>query len=279
MTTFAANDGTELAYHVTGQGNPLICLPGGPMQDSTYLGDLGGLSGHRQLILLDPRGTGQSAAPADTTSYRCDRQVDDVEALRIHLGLDHMALLANSAGANLAVLYAARYPQRVSKLALIAPSVFAVGITITAEQRVEAAQLRKDEPWFDGAFAAFEAIVAGTASEDDWTAVRPFSHGRWDTATQAYAAEQDSHRNQEAAAVFSSEGAYDPDVTRAALAALNAPVLLLAGEVDLGTIPSAAAEYASLFGNAQLVVQPGAGHFPWRDDPGRFVSTVSTFLR
>ena len=38
------------------------------------------------------------------------------------------------------------------------------------------------------------------------------------------------------------------------------------------------AEYAALFANARLVVQPGAGHFPWLDDPGQFVSAVSGFL-
>jgi len=27
-------DGTELAYHVQGEGAPLVCLPGGPMQAS-----------------------------------------------------------------------------------------------------------------------------------------------------------------------------------------------------------------------------------------------------
>jgi hypothetical protein len=44
---FRAFDGTELAYHVRGDGDgaPLICLPGGPMRASAYLGDLGGLSG------------------------------------------------------------------------------------------------------------------------------------------------------------------------------------------------------------------------------------------
>src|SRR6516165_8113175 len=108
METFTAPDETRLAYNVVGRGSPLICLPGGPMQDSAYLGDLGGLSRHYQLVLLDPRGTGGSQTPADAGTYRCDRQVDDVEALRVHLGLDQVALLANSAGANLAVLYAAR---------------------------------------------------------------------------------------------------------------------------------------------------------------------------
>ena len=45
------------------------------MQASAYLGDLGGLSAHRSLVLLDLRGTGESAIPADPATYRCDRQV------------------------------------------------------------------------------------------------------------------------------------------------------------------------------------------------------------
>lgn len=46
---------TDLAYHVFGEGIPVICLPGGPIQDSIYPGELGGLSAHRQLIMMDPR--------------------------------------------------------------------------------------------------------------------------------------------------------------------------------------------------------------------------------
>src|ERR671927_369899 len=82
MATFDGADGTRLAYHRAGAGRPLICLPGGPMQASAYLGELGGLSAHRLLVLLDLRGTGASAVPVDPATYRCDRLVDDVEALR-----------------------------------------------------------------------------------------------------------------------------------------------------------------------------------------------------
>lgn len=278
MPTFSAHDGTDLAYHVFGEGIPVICLPGGPMQDSVYLGELGGLSARRQLIMVDHRGTGQSAIPEDATSYRCDRLVDDVEALREHLGLDRLDLLAHSAGANLAALYVARHPDRVGKLALIAPSTMAVGIAATGQSRLEIARLRRDEPWFAAAFAALEAIVAGNATGDSWKAIDPFFYGRWDAAAQAHQAAQDGHRNDEAAAAFGAEGAYDPEATRAALAAFNAPVLLLAGQVDLNTIPSVVAELAELFSNAELVVQPGAGHFPWLDDADRFVATTATFL-
>jgi proline iminopeptidase len=55
-------------------------------------------------------------------------------------------------------------------------------------------------------------------------------------------------------------------------------VLLLAGEVDLNTIPRVVAEYAGLFPDAELVVQPAAGHYPWLDDADRFVATTAAFL-
>ena len=71
MPTFCAADGTELADHVQGEGTPLIRPPGGPGGASVDLGDLGGLSEQRQLIMLDMRGTGQSAIPVDPASHRC----------------------------------------------------------------------------------------------------------------------------------------------------------------------------------------------------------------
>src|SRR4051812_12245400 len=118
MPTLLARDGTELAYSVLGQGPPLVCLAGGPMLDAEYLGDLGGLSAELGLIRLDLRGTGRSGV-AHLDSYRCDRLVDDVEALRVHLGLERIDLLGHSAGANLAALYAARHPARVGRLVLV----------------------------------------------------------------------------------------------------------------------------------------------------------------
>ncbi|MFD5815859.1 alpha/beta fold hydrolase [Streptomyces sp. NPDC127038] len=277
MPAFSAYDGTELAYGTVGDGPPLVCLPGGPMQDCDYLGDLGGLSAHRRLIMMDPRGTGGSAIPADPGSYRCDRLVDDVEALRERLGLDRMDLLAHSAGTNLALLFAQRHPERVGRLALITPSVHAVGVEVTGEARRATALLRRDEPWFPEAFTALEAIVAGNGNADAFRAIAPFWYGRWDGVARAHRDAGDKHRNHEAAARF-ADGAFAPDATRAALARLDSPVLVLAGETDLNSPPPAMAEVAALFPDAELVVRPGAGHFPWLDDPEGFVATTEAFL-
>lgn len=275
MPTFTSYDGTELAYHLRGEGPSLIVLPGGPMRASAYLGDLGGLSAQRRLVLLDHRGTGDSAIPADPATYRCDRLVADVEALRAHLGLDRIDLLAHSAAGDLATLYAAAHPERVGALILVTPRARAAGIDFTERHRRETAELRSGEPWFPEVHAALRRIWADEATEADWDAVTPIYYGRWDAAAQAHAANGVAETNSEARERFPDPAAFDPPATRAALAALEAPVLILAGELDSGPTPAVAAEFAAVFPKGEVVVQPGAGHFPWLDDANRFVRAVT----
>lgn len=225
--------------------------------------------------MLDVRGTGDSAIPEDASSYRCDRLVDDVEALRAHLGLDRMDLLGHSGGTNVVTQYAARHSDRLRKLVLVGPSTRAVGLVITGETRRELALSRQGEPWFPAAFAALEALIGGTGG--DAAAIAPFLWGRWDDAVRERH-EAGQPTNQEAVAMFGADGAFTPDATRAALAGHTGPVLLLTGEFDLNSPPRSSAEFAELFPAATLVVQPGAGHYPWHDDADRFVASVTGFL-
>ncbi|WP_225825380.1 alpha/beta fold hydrolase [Streptomyces naphthomycinicus] len=276
MPIFTAADGTQLAYHLRGTGEPLAVLPGGPMRASAYLGDLGGLTAHRRLALLDLRGTGDSAVPADPATYRCDRMVEDVEAWRAHMGLEHMDLLAHSAGAALATLYAARHPQRIRRLVLITPNPSALGMRGTPEDRLAAARLRADEPWFAQAFPAFRAWLTGEADFDD--VFLPFFYGRWDDTARAHADAEPEQVNEEAGERYFGEGAFTPDATRAALSALAAPVLVYAGEADGSPRPDLARRTARAFPNAETAVQPGAGHYPWLDDPRRFLTRTLAFL-
>lgn len=172
-----------------------------------------------------------------------------------------------------------RYPDRVGRLVLVAPSPRPVGVEVTDADRREVAGLRRAEAWFPAAFAALERIQSGDATDEDWAAIGPFQQGRWDDARQEHLAWEASLRNAEAAAVYYADGALDPAATRSALGRLSAQVLLVAGEYDVGLPPTAAAEYAGLFRDAELAVQPGGGHHPWLDDPEWFVRTVTAFLR
>jgi pimeloyl-ACP methyl ester carboxylesterase len=276
---FTSCDGTMLAYRQMAEGHRLVCLPGGPGRHADYLGDLGGLGGQaeRELIILEPRGTGASAVPADPATYRCDRMVADVEALRAHLGLTTMDLLAHSAGADLALLYAARYPERISRLILVTPGLDSVDLGVTAGELLANTERRSAEAWFADAKAAVEAAFSGDESAGTRHRYLPFFYGRWDEAARAHAA-QDAERTPAAAAGYYADGAFDPADVRARLAKLTAPVLVLAGERDLGPTPERAAEAAALFPAAEVAVQPGAAHFPWIDDPAWFTAALAGFL-
>ncbi|MCX4776354.1 alpha/beta fold hydrolase [Streptomyces sp. NBC_01264] len=281
--TFTTYDGTELAYHVQGEGEPLVCLPGGAMRASAYLGDLGGLSAGRRLILLDLRGTGDSAVPADTSTYRVDHQVADVEALRSHLGLESVDLLAHSASGNLALLYAAAHPHRVRRMALVTPTCWAVDLAESPETRLADVRRRAGRPPYDTAIAAYERALAvlaagGVPDEADWAAAMPLAYGSWDGTARAHAALSPVQKNAEASAAFAGPGAFDPPATRAALGRLAGEVLVLAGELDSNPSPALAARLAELFAHGVVDVQSGGGHFPWLDEPRWFAARVERFL-
>ncbi|MFJ9431973.1 alpha/beta fold hydrolase [Streptomyces sp. NPDC101490] len=278
MPHFTTYDGTELAYRVVGEGEPLVCLAGGPMRDADYLGDLGGLGAHRALVLLDARGTGASAVPADPGTYRCDRQVGDVEALRVHLRRERIDLLGHSAGGNLATLYAAAHPERVRSLVLVTSVGRALGIGSTEAEWDAVVEGFADRPWYPEARTALDAVGPDTPPSRVREAVAPFTYGRWDGPAREHAATEAAQTHEEAASAYHGEGAYDPESTRRALAALTAPVLVLAGERDAGPTPATAAEGAARFPSAELVVLPGAGHYPWVDDGPGFVRAVAAFL-
>ena len=188
MAHFTSYDGAKLAFHRTGSGPPLVCLPGGPGRTPGYLGDLGGLGRSRELILPDTRGTGDSEVPADPAAYRCDRIARDVEALRADLGLDQMDLLGHSAGANVALLYAAAHPERIGHLILLTPGVRALGLTFSDEDQLAAMRRRAAEPWFESAWAAAQAAEGGDESAETTLGWQPFRYGRWDDAARAHAA-------------------------------------------------------------------------------------------
>ncbi|WP_328622302.1 alpha/beta fold hydrolase [Streptomyces sp. NBC_00354] len=283
MSIFNSHDGTELAYHVRGEGEPLVCLPGGAMRASAYLGDLGGLTAGRRLILLDLRGTGDSAIPADESTYRVDHQVADVEALRVHLGLERMDVLAHSAGGNLAQLYAAAHPERVRRLVLVTPTCWAVDLDSTPEQRLEVVRVRSGSEPYDTAIAAYERILGimaagGTPAPEDWRRAMPLAYGRWDDEVRAHLDASDREKNAAAATAFAGPGAFDPPATRAALRRVAGEVLVLAGELDSNPTPALAAELAGLFLHGAVDVQAGGAHFPWLDDPQWFAARVERFL-
>jgi proline iminopeptidase len=273
MVSFTSYDGTVLVCHERGAGPALVCLPGGPGRPSGYLGDLGGLAAQRRLFLLDNRGTGESAAPVDPDTYAMDRMIADVEALRMRLGFERMDLLGHSAAGGLALLYAARYPERIAHLVLVTPSVHTVGIEMTEEQWCAQIERRADESWYESRLPDLKAWDAGDESRR--LRAQPFFYSPWNDDAEAHAT-RFAERSAEAAKRFHTDTPAAEE-TRASLAKVSAPVLVIAGEQDPGPLPAHADELAGIFPCGTSVVLPGA-HYPWVTAPDIFAEAVGGFL-
>jgi len=102
----------------TPEGIPVLFVHGGPG---------GGISPkHRcffdpmlyRIVLFDQRGCGRSTPHAELSHNHTDALVEDIEAIRVALGIEQWLLFGGSWGSTLSLVYAERYPERVLGLVL-----------------------------------------------------------------------------------------------------------------------------------------------------------------
>lgn len=254
-------DGLRLHFDESGDGPPLLALPGGPGMDARYLGDLGGLPATRRLIRLDARGGGRSEAVTGPEQVAFTAQADDVEAVREHLGLDTVDVLAHSAAALTAQEHAIRYPGRVRRLILVTP-IGRAGRDIDPDEVAAIRAGRAAEPWYPAAAAARGALAAARSV--------PFHWHRWTPERRREYVPGHANPHSWYRDAFYS-GHASPGVVRV-------PVLVLAGASDgmIGTAPALAV--AAAHPHSRLEILAESGHRPWAEQPGLFRTLVEDFL-
>ena len=137
---------------------------------------------------------------------------------------------------------------------------------------------RAHDPWYAGAVAALHAKAASPQElQRNRRLAAPLLYRRWNAAAQAQAAAEPAQFAQPATDGFYAGFGPDPALP-GRLAALAAPVLLVAGEYDIWPTCTSVRELAALFSNADLALLPETGHFPWVDDPASFAAIVHEFL-
>lgn len=115
-------DGVRLAWASTGEGPPLVKASnwlthldfewGSPIWQHWWTE----LSKHHRVIRYDERGNGMSQRDVPEVSF--DTWVRDLETVVDAAGLDRFSLLGISRGGPIAIAYAVKHPERVSKLVL-----------------------------------------------------------------------------------------------------------------------------------------------------------------
>lgn len=96
------------AYTVTGQGEPLVLIHGIGTRRATFARLVDDLKDRFTCITYDLRGHGESPLPEGR--FGLDDLVEDLEALRVRLGIDRAHVAGHSLGGMIGPRYALRYP-------------------------------------------------------------------------------------------------------------------------------------------------------------------------
>ena len=280
-------EGARLFARAVGDGPPIVVLHGGPEFDHRYLlPELDAMASSFRLVYYDQRGRGRSANGVRPGDVTIASEIEDVDAVRCHFGLERIAVLGHSWGGLLALEYAVRRPGRVLHLILLntAPASRAEAIRLREEIRARRAP---------GEAEAMEALAAGDR----------FGRGDLDAEAEYYRlhfrvalrrpepldelvgrlratftpetvllARAIEHRLYED--TWASHG-YD---LHPALRRLEVPTLVLHGADDFIPVEVAAC-IAESIPRAQLTVLPDCGHFSYLERPQEVYRNVVRFAR
>ena len=246
-------DGGALAVLRKGQGPSTVWLHGWALDHRMWRPQLA-LAAQWAMIAPDRRGFGQSSAPADV-----DQEWRDIDSL---VPGERFAPAGFSQGANVALDYARKHPERVSALILISAPLHGMeGL------EPEPGRLQREEL---GAMAR-----AGKLAEmkilwrrHAYMRVCSYAHPLRDRMVEAYEA-RDLLAGKRPPLQFSMQD----------LATLRMPVLAMVGATDTPWRRRCAELIAAEAPKGELAIVPEAGHLCSLDEPAFVNDAIEAFLQ
>jgi proline iminopeptidase len=271
--TDAVDIGYEI-YGAPGSALPVICVNGGPGLSRAYMKMSAmwlDVARHRLVVFYDQRGTGESKRLAPGAPQTMEAQVEDLEGLRAHLGLDKVALVGDSFGGWISMAYIAAHPEHVARLVLsdspgptwkdtvhLLPQTFP---DIEAEDDAATKKLGADT---DAAARLslrnhFRMIFYSPAKRDAYMA----------------AMGDLGYKPAVARALSASAGTHD---FTAVLTGIRCPTLVLNGRYDMNVAPLTAWNMAHAIPGAKVVFFEQSGHLPSYEEPEKYRAVLEQFL-
>lgn len=228
-----------------------------------------------RVITCDAPGHGGGERTEDPAAYEYDRTVDQVVGLLDHLGVERAAVIGLSRGCTYGLLLAARCPERVDRLVLIAGNVGASGwpppddpgfwtrrATHADWEKYNAHYWRAAYPDFlDFFFGQFFSEPHSSKGLDDGIA--------WGLETTPEILIQTQ----------SSPSLYPALTSEEFVARVRCPVLIIHGDDDrVASIGDTSRTLAAARPDWEFVTLEGAGHAPTVRDPVRVNLLIAEFL-
>jgi pimeloyl-ACP methyl ester carboxylesterase len=266
--------GHRVRFHRAGEGPLLVLLHGIASTADTWSPVVEALAARHTVIAPDLLGHGDSAKPRG--DYSLGAYASGVRDLIAALGYDRATVVGHSLGGGIAMQFAYQFPERIERLVLIGSG----GLGREVHLILRAATLPGSElvlallggAWLRATGGALASALArvGLKRGEDLAGVT----GGIGSLADAGAREAFVHT---ARAAIDAGGQRVSATDRLYLAA-GLPTLIVWGERDpIIPVEHGRAAHAAIAGS-RLEVFAGAGHFPHRDAPARFVSVLESFM-
>ena len=244
-------NGIDLYYESHGEGPAVVFLHGAGGNHLSWWQQIPTFRERYRCITIDHRGFGASSDPEQEGAARF---VDDLESLLDRLYVERTALVAQSMGGLTALGLSARRPQRVSALVMCDTW----GFFDWAELHDRAAEARGGER----AQASLAQRALGSRFQE-----------REPAKTFLYRQVFDLNPPREP-----RPGWLRSDLSRAEVAAIEAPSLFIVGADDELTPPELIHRVHELIAGSEYVEFGDCGHSVYWERPGEFNETVAAFL-
>ena len=260
-TGMALLEGADLYYEIAGEGPPLVLLHAGFVDRRMWDEQFPVFGRHYRVVRYDRRGFGNSEFAPGPFSHR-----RDLYQLLKFLGMEQVHLLGCSAGGETIIDFALEHPDMAASLVLVSSSVS--GYQFQGQMPQPLQEL----------IAALQAKDLDRAAE---LAVRIWIDGPQRSPDQVDARIRELGREMSVTNLpnlFVQEEPLEPPAL-GRLDRLDAPTLVISGELDAPSVGQMAELLATRIPGAQKAVIPGAAHLPNMEKPEAFNRAVLEFLQ
>jgi proline iminopeptidase len=270
------SQGLNLTYETQGDGSEVVIVVHGGigMPHDYYHPMLTNLSRYAKLVFFDRRADmlGESRSHQMAS---LDEQADDIDALRVALGLNRVTVLGHSFGGSIALNYALRHPEHVKRLILVSAAA--------AVEDPREAESRLVKTLTPAELAVYRSGEGGTGGANPCERVRKrygVLYPRYFHKMVPYEFDRGVYTVYfeslvKKLALSSSPRAVD---VRGRLSEIKAPALVFAGRHDLVTTLDQARVLAGGLPNGKLVVMGQSAHFPIFEENYLFTAWVRQFF-
>jgi proline iminopeptidase len=266
-----------LYVDVVGDGDPLVIMHGGPSADLWTMGSFRRCADQFTVVLYDHRCNGRSTG-VPTSTMTWENLTADADALREHLGFEKWSVLGHSFGGHVALEYALRHPDRVSRLVLLDTGADARWArdnapALLAARGYSPARVELVRRWFHGELTAREWLPIFSRIGGAYMA-----SGGWRAAARAVADGGWRSRIRPEALIHAGTHLMPGWSVVDRLGEITAPTLVMAGREDFVFPPECQQELADGIPGARLVLVEAAGHNPHDEQPAAVLSALRAFL-